>query len=163
MMKSTIRSLGIGFFLAGSIMAINNQFNPEKTTASITSSKSSATDQKGTVVIKKAELNTLKEEAADAKEQLAKIQTDYQNLKKEQSSKSNEKNKVTSYKLAIKKGMGTTEVSEALKEGGIIKNAAEFERYIINEDKAKYIQIGDYPLTSDMSNEEILKIITSGK
>lgn len=156
MMKSTIRSFGIGIFLAGSIMAINTHFSQEKTDNSIKAPK-------GSVVIKKEELDTLKKESSSAKQQLAKIQTDYQNLKKEQSAKTTTKPKVKSYKLIIKKGMGTTEVSKALKDGGIIKNDGEFERYIINKNKAKDIQIGDYNLSSDMSSTEILKVITSGK
>lgn len=156
MMKSTIRSFGIGIFLAGSIMAINTHFFQEKADNSIKAPK-------GSVVIKKEELDTLKKQSSAAKQQLAKIQTDYQNLKKEQSSNAKTKSKVTSYKLIIKKGMGTTEVSKALKDGGIIKNDGEFERYIINKNKAKDIQIGDYNLSSDMSKVEILKVITSGK
>ena len=156
MMKSTIRSFGIGLFLAGSIMTIQTHFFEENTQNSIKASK-------GSVVIKKEELDTLKEEAADAKEQLAKIQTDYQTLKKENTSTSKEKKEVTTYKLVIKKGMGTTEVSKALKDGGIIKDDGELERYIINKNKAKDIQIGDYQLSSDMSNKDIVKIITSAK
>lgn len=163
MMKSTLRSFGIGLFIAGSIMTVNNYLTPEKAADSNAISKSSDAPQKGTVVIKEEELDALKDDAADAKEQLAKIQTDYQNLKKDQASKNDVKNTVTSYKLVIKKGMGTTEVSKKLKNGGIIKNDAEFERYMINKNQAQQIQIGNYNLTSDMSKEEILKVITTGK
>ncbi len=157
MIKSTLRSFGIGAFLAGSIMAITTQLNLDDSNVP---SKTSNGSSKDTVVIKKTELNALKEEATDAKEQLAKIQTDYNNLKADQSTK---KDNIQSYTLVIKRGMGTSEVSKALKNGGIIKDDAEFERYIINHDQAKYIQIGDYKLTSEMTNEEILKVITKPK
>ncbi len=157
MIKSTLRSFGIGVFLAGSIMAITTQLNLDDSNVP---SKTSNGSSKDTVVIKKTELNALKEEATDAKEQLAKIQTDYNNLKADQTTK---KDNIQSYTLVIKRGMGTSEVSKALKNGGIIKDDAEFERYIINHDQAKYIQIGDYKLTSEMTNKEILKVITKPK
>ncbi|MGG0658615.1 endolytic transglycosylase MltG [Rummeliibacillus pycnus] len=160
MMKSTLRSIGIGVFLAGSIMAINHQLDQKNTSKIITTLKSTDGDQKGTVVIKKSELAALKKDAADAKAQLAKIQTDYNSLKADQTSK---KDTVKSYTLVIKRGMGTAEVSKALKDGGIVKNDAEFERYIINKNQVKNIQIGDYQLTSNMTNDEILKIITKAK
>ncbi|WP_397539291.1 hypothetical protein [Rummeliibacillus pycnus] len=160
MMKSSLRSFGIGIFFAGAILAINNHFDQNTSASTKTTIKSTNSDQKGTVVIKKAELATLKAEAADAKAQLAKIQTDYNNLKTDQTTK---KDSVKTYTLMIKRGMGTAEVSKALKTGGIVKDDAEFERYIINKNEAKDIQIGDYKLTSDMTHAEILKIITKAK
>ncbi|WP_102691353.1 MltG/YceG/YrrL family protein [Rummeliibacillus pycnus] len=160
MMKSIFRSIGIGMFLAGTILAVNNYFNPDTSAKTITTFKSTSSSQKDTVIIKKKELTALKAEAADAKAQLAKIQTDYNQLKNDSSAK---KDPVKSYTLAIKRGMGTAEVSKALKDGGIVQNDAEFERYIINKDQAKNIQIGDYKLTSDMTNAEILKVITTAK
>ena len=160
MIKTTLRSLGVGIFLAGTILAINNYFNPNTSAKTISTFKSTNSSQKNTVVIKKEELTALKEEADDAKAQLAKIQTDYNNLKNDPSPK---KDHIKTYTLEIKRGMGTSEVSKALKDGGILQNDAEFERYIINKDQAKNIQIGDYKLTSDMTNAEILKIITTAK
>lgn len=161
MMKSTLRSFGIGIFLAGSIMTINNQFiHQGMATSSNNSLKSKDNTQKDTVIIKKSELASLKEEATNAKEQLAKIQTDYNSLKDDHTS---QKKNVKSYTLVIKRGMGTTEVSKALKKGGIIQDDAKFELYMINKKKAKHIQIGDYKLTSNMKNAEILKVITNAK
>lgn len=161
MKKSTLRSFGIGVFLAGSIMAVNNHFIHQNVkVGSNISLTSKDNTQKGTVVVKKSELDSLKAEATHAKEQLAKIQTDYSNLKNGHTS---QKKNVKSYTLVIKRGMGTTEVSKALKKGGIIKDDAEFERYMINKKKAKDIQIGDYKLTSDMKRTEILKVITNAK
>lgn len=158
MMKSSLRSFGIGVFLAGSIMAVNNHFIHQNVKVGSNISLASKDNaQKGTVSIKKSELDSLKTEATQAKEQLAKIQTDYNNLKNGHSS---QKKNVKSYTLVITRGMGTTEVSKALKKGGIIKDDAEFELYMINKKKAKDIQIGEYKLTSDMKNDEILKAIT---
>ncbi|MGX9135265.1 hypothetical protein ACWV26_12965 [Rummeliibacillus sp. JY-2-4R] len=157
MIKSTLRSFGCGIFLAGSLMSLSTHFNSNDSNIP---SKASLVNSKDTVVIKKSELNALKEETTNVKAQLAKIQTNYNNLKADQTTK---KNSVKSYTLVIKKGMGTSEVSKALKNGGIIKDDAEFERYIINRDQAKFIQIGDYKISSDMTNEEILTIITKPK
>ncbi|MCM3316213.1 endolytic transglycosylase MltG [Rummeliibacillus stabekisii] len=154
MRKSTLRSFGLGLFIAGSAMFLYDEFTEKPSNDRIAASSS-----KGNIVkIQKDKLVSLQKEAAEAKEQLAKIQTDYNQLKNDSAAK-----KIHSYTLVINRGMDSEDVSQAIKKGGIIKDERAFERFMADKDASKNIQIGDYKLTSDMSNQEILNIITRKK
>jgi len=159
MRKSSIRAFGIALFLAGASFTFVDFITSD---ADIEAANINV--PKGTVLIKKTELEAINAEAAEAKEQLAKIQTDYSALKNNTVSvNSSAKKTVKSYTLVIKKGMGTSEVSLALEKAGIIKDAGDFELYVIKNDKASSLQIGTYDLNIKMTTAEIVKKITRSK
>lgn len=159
MRKSSIRAFGIAFFVAGASFAFADFITRDADTEA-----ANINVPKGTILIKKEELKSINKEAAEAKEQLAKIQTDYSALKNNTVAvNASAKKSIKSYTLVIKKGMGTSEVSSALEKAGMIKDAGDFELYVINNNKASSLQIGSYDINIKMTTAEIVKKITRRK
>lgn len=62
--------------------------------------------------------------------------------------------------LTIRSGMFSEAVTSELAALGIITDQAEFNAYLNNNGYSEMIQTGDFVLTSDMSYEQIARIIT---
>jgi|SRR5690625_1334763 len=73
---------------------------------------------------------------------------------------SDEEDTIT-YTLTISENMLGPDVSELLYDNKIIDDAEKFNRYLEVEGYAPYIQLGDHEVSSDMSFEEIAKIIAN--
>ncbi|WP_019242569.1 MULTISPECIES: hypothetical protein [Bacillus] len=65
-----------------------------------------------------------------------------------------------SYTLAVNKGMKTEEICQTLQLNHIIDDAIKFDQYLSEHDFSKKVQIGKFVLTSEMSYEQIARIIT---
>jgi len=70
------------------------------------------------------------------------------------------KDDVKKYTLVVEENMVPSTISEKLAENKIIKDAADFSKYMEDNDYSPYLQIGEFKLTSDMSNKEIAQTIT---
>lgn len=81
--------------------------------------------------------------------------------KEKKEEKEKEKDDIVEYTINIKEGMASQEVSSLLEENKVIKNAEEFSVFIQTNNYSDYIQPGKFKLKSDMSEEEIAKIITN--
>ncbi|MCA1031746.1 endolytic transglycosylase MltG [Bacillus timonensis] len=64
------------------------------------------------------------------------------------------------YDLVINEGMYSSDISKLLFEAGIIKDATEFNQYLIDNNLQDKVQIGTYEVTNEMSYEEIAELIT---
>lgn len=72
-----------------------------------------------------------------------------------------EKKEVTiSYILKVRSKMTTNEIAKLLEKAKIIDNSVKFKNYMNKEKLSKQVQIGEYVVTSDMSYEELGKMIT---
>lgn len=71
------------------------------------------------------------------------------------------KKTITSYKLVVKDGMDSLQVSNLLQQAAIINDAEVFNTYLMKEKLNRSIQIGTYELTSRMSFEKLANIITN--
>jgi len=118
----------------------------------------------GYKVVKKDEYNELEKKAAEAekaenteqKEDTEKVETTT-----ESEEKAEEKaDPITEYKLSIISGMQTSEIASILKDAAIVDDAMNFEQYLISTGYHTKVQIGEFTLKSDMSYEQIAKIIT---
>lgn len=78
----------------------------------------------------------------------------------EENEEEEEEEEITTYTLNIESGMTTSEFSSLLEDNDIIDDAAEFNRYIEDEDYSQRVQIGEFELTSDMSMYEVAEAIT---
>lgn len=67
---------------------------------------------------------------------------------------------VISASIEIKSGMYSEAVSRLLFESGIVPNAAEFNLYLENNGYAERISTGTFKVSSDMSYEQLARIIT---
>lgn len=69
-------------------------------------------------------------------------------------------NKVNAHKLVIKEGMSSKTVAEILHKNRIIPSAAEFDAYLLGSGYSRKVQLGTFDLKSNMTYEQIRKIIT---
>lgn len=63
--------------------------------------------------------------------------------------------------FTIEKGMSSNMVSKLLMAKGLIKDAEDFNQYIVSVGKASVIRVGTYTISKDASYEEIVKKITT--
>lgn len=67
---------------------------------------------------------------------------------------------VEEFVLEIKPGVHSRNIGEVLKKFGIVEDERDFERYVLEKEVDRKIQIGEFKLKSDMSVDDIIKIIT---
>ena len=70
------------------------------------------------------------------------------------------KEEVISYILKVKSKMTTSEIAELLEKAKIIDDSMKFQDYMNKEKLSQQVQIGEYIVSSDMSYEELGKLIT---
>ncbi|QFF99440.1 hypothetical protein PB01_11720 [Psychrobacillus glaciei] len=158
MKRASIRSLGIGLFLAGAVFQIQH--------LSISGEiKSSHAINEGAYDKSQAELKIVKQ-------QLAQLQLNLENVKKENSTVVNAKNEEKEDKespskkstsnsiLIVQPGMNSREISSELESTGIIQNKQDFEDYLDAQNLTGRIQIGEYELDSSLTMKQIAEKIT---
>lgn len=101
-----------------------------------------------------------KDDAKDSKEEDQDKDKEKEDQKEEDSDKKDEK-KVYKYTLTVVPNMLGPDVGKLLEENKIIKNAADFAKYLEDNNYSRYIQLGDHKLTSEMTHYEIAEKITS--
>ena len=66
----------------------------------------------------------------------------------------------TTVTVIVKSGSGSGTVCRQLEEAGLIKNAAVFDQYLIDNGYSKKICVGTFEIKQGTTEEEIAKIIT---
>ncbi|WP_042345945.1 endolytic transglycosylase MltG [Bacillus massiliigorillae] len=66
----------------------------------------------------------------------------------------------TTYKLVIVEGMSSEDIGAILKKNHIIQDTSLFASYLRKHELTTKIQIGEYPITSDMTTAQIASVIT---
>ncbi|WP_188453652.1 hypothetical protein [Virgibacillus oceani] len=99
---------------------------------------------------------------ADKEEKTASAEEKEDNAseKEKQDEKSSQENAEKTYTLKIESGMPSSEISSRLAENGIIDNAREFTSYLEDEGYSTKIQLGEFSVSSSMSNFEIAEELT---
>ena len=72
-------------------------------------------------------------------------------------------NTFTEATITVTGGMESTEVAAMLEKAEIIKDAEDFDNYLVTQGISNKIQINTFKLNSNMTYEEIAKIITTPK
>ena len=167
-MKKTLRGIGIGLFLAGATFTMIQQFDEP-----ISQEKASTY---------KKEIKDLEQQLAEAKEQLTNSETsapitdtveakqeNTNNTKEQQSTEqidnteqSSEKNGVYGT-ILIYEGVTAYDIGKQVEDAGIIENGRELELYLSKPEYARSLQIGQFELHSDMTLEQMAKILTGKK
>ncbi|RYM02207.1 hypothetical protein EWH99_11290 [Sporolactobacillus sp. THM7-7] len=96
--------------------------------------------------------------AADGKK------TDSTAEKKESSSKP-EKKKATTYEINIRSGMTPGDISSELVSAKVLKSdqKQDFDQYLHQNDLEKYVQLGTFKVSSEMTIQQIARVITKNK
>ncbi|KQL34236.1 endolytic transglycosylase MltG [Psychrobacillus sp. FJAT-21963] len=161
MKRTSIRSFGIGLFIAGAVLQLQHLTQEDEIT-----SKRSITEE----AYEKSQT-----ELKNVKQQLAQLQMDLENAQKgqpvtdeskeeetakEEATQSDTSNSSTPYTLIVQAGMNSKEISTLLEEAGIVQNKQDFEDYLVSQDLAGRIQIGEYKLDSSMTLKQIAEKLT---
>ncbi|MFD1018759.1 hypothetical protein [Thalassobacillus hwangdonensis] len=65
------------------------------------------------------------------------------------------------YQLTVETGMSSMDISRELNEAGLLEDVDSFDDYMQAKDYSRFIQIGTFKVTEDMSYREIADTITS--
>ncbi len=184
-MKQPLRYFSIGLFSAAIVLSIGLYFSDtEKVEELAAEELIPYVEQEGFHVLSNEEYITLsfnsdnsekeqpkeseKETASDSNDSKEKAsKEDKKNEKpdsqKEESKKEdkNKKDEVVTYTLKIEAGMVPSSISAQLEENNIIEDAFEFDQYLEKNDYSKYVQLGEFKVSSDMNFKEIAEEITN--
>ncbi len=68
---------------------------------------------------------------------------------------------VTTVTFTVRRGASSLEVANQLQALGVIENASDFDRFLVNNGYSRRVKIGEHTVTIGMSYEEIAKIIAT--
>jgi predicted flap endonuclease-1-like 5' DNA nuclease len=167
MNKIHLRAFAFGLLLSTSIFGTYYYFSGDNGAAAKLSNKEliAQVEDKGYKVVEEKVYEELEAkangaEAAPTEEETKETeQTDTTN---EEAAKEEEQpaEAVKEYKLNIISGMQSSEIATLLKDAGIITDAFDFEQYLINTGYHTKVQLGEFVVKSDMTYEQLAKIIT---
>lgn len=155
MKKDKLRFLALGFFLSGLILTIvqvsgiskldksDNEAIIESSLISESSSTESVTE-----AAKKPEQESESNQSSDLTES------------KESENSSEESSTSDTFVFVVHEGQPSSVVIENLHTTGLIEDTEAFQAYLEESELNNSIQFGSYELSSDMSDIEIINIIT---
>lgn len=158
MKRGSIRSLGIGLFIAGAVFQILHTSQSEETTSSKAINDEAYKKSQSELKIVKQQLAQLQLDLENAKkERITEVdgQTDEKKAKESSTQKS-----TSNSTLIVKSGMNSRDISSALESTGIIQNKQDFEDYLDANNLTGLIQIGEFELNSSMTMKQIAEKIT---
>ncbi|MEC5422246.1 hypothetical protein QGM71_01930 [Virgibacillus sp. C22-A2] len=175
-MKQLIRSFSVGLLTAGIILLIGYYFIDDSSTQAEQRSVDSMIieiEQEGYRVLTEAEYisisvnkdqdnkstaSTIEESMAEKEEEEDEdSEAEVEDPPEEETS---EQDNTATYTLHIEPGMASSTISSVLAENNIIENAAEFNKYLDEQDYSLKVQIGEFELSSTMSFFELAEAIT---
>jgi len=167
MNKIHLRAFAFGLLLSTCILGTYYYFSGNNGTVDKLSKEEliAQVEEKGYKVVDEKEYEELEAKAKYAEstptEEETK-ETEQTDTTKEETAKEEEQpaEAVKEYKLNIISGMQSSEIATLLKDAGIITDAFEFEQYLINTGYHTKVQLGEFVVKSDMTYEQLAKIIT---
>lgn len=166
-MKLRLKYFGIGLFIAGLLFTITERYDIPYVSKYIETSDNDDT------------VKQYKKEIKDLKAQLKKIETvDASSDKETTEQASNEENTVVEEEnssaeaansdvikgtVYIYESLSLYELGQQVEDLGIISNGRELELYLSKPDYARKVQKGQFDLSSDMTIEQMAKILTGQK
>jgi hypothetical protein len=160
MTKKGLQAFAGGMILATSVLAGTYYFSPDdkaeasKETSEITESQvKSYLESNKKVSLDRQEY----EELLSSKEEALK-QAD--EAKKNESAEEKSPKKEGTYKLTIKDGMSSADVSEILEKDGLIPSARDFNDYIIDGGYHTKVRSGEFELKYGMGFKQIVNELT---
>lgn len=165
-MKQPVRAFSIGLFTAGIILLAILLFfdEPQKKTNNLSHQEMvDSLEKDGFQVLSEEEYITLsvKNEKPEKKKQ-DETKTEEKEQPNETKAEDNQEKMVKKYTLKIEPGLASSSsISATLEKNGIIDDASKFNDYLEDNDYSKYVQIGTFELTSDMTFNEVAETITN--
>ncbi|MBY8912960.1 endolytic transglycosylase MltG [Bacillus sp. YC2] len=153
MTKRGIQAFAAGIILATAVLAAVFYLTDNDQASAVKTEKTALTEK---------EVNSY----LDSQQKVSVNRDDYQKLldSKEKSldtdQNSDTKKEKKTYKLTIKDGMSTADVSSILEKEGIIPSAEDFNDYVIDAGYHKEIRAGHFKVDSGMSFKKLVKTLT---
>ncbi|MBT2574418.1 endolytic transglycosylase MltG [Bacillus sp. ISL-51] len=153
MTKRGIQAFAAGIILATAVLAAVFYLTDNSQASAVKTEKTALTEK---------EVNSY----LDSQQKVSVNRDDYQKLldSKEKSldtdQNSDTKKEKKTYKLTIKDGMSTADVSSILEKEGIIPSAEDFNDYVIDAGYHKEIRAGHFKVDSGMSFKKLVKTLT---
>lgn len=152
MNKQNTRSFAAGLLLSAILLIIFSYGTEDKADSRET------LEEQGYVVLTEEEAREQQEEIGILEEQVQTLSEKRDAEEKETETKDEDAR--TEITLTVSSGMTPIEISDELEIKGIIKNASDFNSYLVKSGRADKIQIGDYQFHSEMTLEEISTLLT---
>ncbi|TYR75517.1 endolytic transglycosylase MltG [Rossellomorea vietnamensis] len=151
MNKQNSRSFAAGLLLSAILLIIFSYSTEDKADSRET------LEEQGYVVLTEEEARNQREKIGNLEEQIDKLSKDSVSGEQESEVEEDARTEIT---LTVSSGMTPIEIGDELESKGIIKNASDFNSYLVKSGRADKIQIGDYQLHSEMTLEEISTLLT---
>lgn len=159
-MKSSVRAFGIGLFIAGASIALTEQFPSQ-------SGEKNLADYEQQLTEYEAQIASLNEQLADqnkgtANKEITVEQSESKTDKQPTASveQNNDDANVTKATIYIYENVSIYTIGQQAEDLGIVTNGRELELYLAKPEYARSIQKGAFDLRSDMTIEQIAKVIT---
>ncbi|KYD02112.1 MULTISPECIES: endolytic transglycosylase MltG [Bacillus] len=154
MTKRGIQAFAGGIILATAVLAGVFYLTDEDQAAAVKNEKSVSEQDVS------AYLDSKKMVSVDRDEYQKLLDSKEKSLSDDSNADDTEKNKNKTYKLTIKDGMSTADVSDILEKEGLISSAQDFNDYVIDAGYHKEIRAGNFKLKQGMSFKKIVKTLT---
>ncbi|PRS02670.1 endolytic transglycosylase MltG [Bacillus atrophaeus] len=154
MTKRGIQAFAGGIILATAVLAGVFYLTDEDQAAAVKNEKSVSEQDVS------AYLDSKKMVSVDRDEYQKLLDSKEKSLSDDSNADDTEKNKKKTYKLTIKDGMSTADVSDILEKEGLISSAQDFNDYVIDAGYHKEIRAGNFKLKQGMSFKKIVKTLT---
>ena len=169
-----MRAFGIGIFLTGASLAGYQYLFPNELTADTRSLEKQVKQYEKQVKAQEKEINELKEQlenhqASSDTDEVANKQTETASKTEKTSSGSKTKAQadatgdVVEATIYVYEDVSIYTIGQQAEDLGIVKNGRELELYLAKPEYARSIQKGAFDLRSDMTIEEIAKVLTGKK
>ncbi|MEB1807217.1 MAG: endolytic transglycosylase MltG [Bacillaceae bacterium] len=184
--KHTARGLSMGFLIAGIVLLVfKSVLAPAQTTAEAPELNQDMIEaflkEHNLLVVSQQDYETMmggqvevnlpeepaeeakQEEKAEEKQEAKEEKEEKQEEKQEEVKEEEKEEKPVKHKITIASGMVSHDVARMLKEKGLIEDTSKFVSRVESRNAAKYVQIGEHTLTTGMSIDEIIQVITKGR
>ena len=163
-MKSSVRAFGIGIFIAGASLAGYEQFSPSSKvtdTEQIESYKQQIADLEKQLD-EKSGATSVEKPATQQDDSSKKEPTETKETDSDSNTSSSNEDVVTAT-VYIYENVSLYAIGQQVEEEGIISNGRELELFLSKPEFSRSIQKGAFDLSSDMTIEQIAKILTGKK
>ena len=144
MSKQSVRGFGIAIFLVGALIYSMNSLNIPLPGINADASA-------------KKEIEELQQQLATAKQELEEAKV----AQEANSAEDEENDDVIETTISVFRGNTAYDISRKLQDEGIIDNALQFELFLANGEYSRRIQIGEFTVSSDMTEEELAEALTT--
>ncbi|MBA3925389.1 hypothetical protein [Listeria rustica] len=159
-MKQSLRMLALGFLISAVLLLVFDTFFSSSAQAEKSADQKTTAETKDNSGYKKKYEDLLASQEL-AKSQAAEAQKAVAAKKKAEEEKAKQAaNQVKKFTLVIKKGDPSSKAGNELQFAGIIKSGAEFDKFLRSNNYEKYVRDGSYAVDSNMTADQIAKIIT---